>query len=756
MPSEVAKRAPGYYKLFTNWRYARPQWDLAMRDVFQEIKNQDTESTRFDERADSRRRADDRFVAQRDAMRFLTPKESLDFLLAKVWNSSTKYNSLVAGLKKRGEYDLANQLDGAMRDFQYQQNDVMLYATGFRERVMLPIQEAGIAREDFLTYLENQLYRQGRAEMYNPVGITSKAAGTSNEELQTRLGPDKFKRMEEVAADWFQLRMETSLKMLEEENALRPETMELLKSRDAYQTIRAIRQDENMADWLLCASSPSSGFAVRQAHGTMQDAMSVDMATVKTDESAIKFVLRNRFARSMHQLCQEMNIPHTIVEQRWDADAQRKVPVRIENNKHYSTITYWDQGDLIGVNVPADLGNMLNNEMSGGGWENVAMNVMSTFTRGMKSMFTKYAPGFALGTNKAIDYGSYKLLMPGVNPSFNKHRIKANEAALSIAQGSPNDLAKQALDLGIIMMREGRVTRGADPLTEFLQRNSLPMENDGSPVAEALRKIHASYSDAAAMYEMRTKIIGMMELMEKHPNMTKEVMQHIVQERSGSNNYLQGPASPWPGLIIPFWSPTARGWSAVYDAMHNQFKGDKSRRAFLIKSIAVLIATELLPLLLENFGPDDLKKKYKAVGRHDKNNYFVVPLWWEDEANHKVMRLRFPVPHILRPAKSLIRNIFNAAAKSDVTELMRIGDTISYGADQLPGLNPFIFTVLPALIAMLRGAVPNVRGRPLFDEDLSKASQWTEFIKWGGSQIGGSAVWRYRNNSLTRSGPDAA
>ena len=165
---------------------------------------------------------------------------------------------------------------------------------------------------------------------------------------------------------------------------------------------------------------------------------------------------------------------------------------------------------------------------------------MEKATRTFKALVTKWAPGFALYTNRAIDYGEYKLNMPGFNPAFRKYVQQANEAAISIFRGEPNALAEMLMrDAPAIIMRQGNVDKGADPLTAFFQRVGIDHHahrDANSPLVRGLGTIKASYEEVASMYEMRTKIVGFLMMKEKYPQASTAIM-HIIQERSGSPTF---------------------------------------------------------------------------------------------------------------------------------------------------------------------------------------------------------------------------
>lgn len=728
-PAELEQRAPKFYQAFWSKIDRRPEVRdalFALQDLLGKGKVQVIdERARTIEQAFAEGEARwKQAVADREAA-----AKSWDGWWTRLWQelywNHFPMEQRAAQVERRGvklkpEEDPRKFLD----DLGYRDTTVMAWGRRVFERVIQPVEAAGMTIEDVGKFLLYQRILNGdRNGLANPSGLTPQAAQLGLLRMNLDLGLDRMTVLRDAVKRFHDDVFALATQAVEVGAYNRTTFNTVIKpNRDTYATFAVL---DYVDDWIPAG--------IKEQVGTLKDVANPFQATILKSISLINLIAYQQAKQKTVKFLTEY-FPDEITRGGEDKPAARRdrAPLMVlENGRpvHYQVDPYI--AEAFERRNPRDLH-----------WLTKAADGL--FRRFVYPFIITYNPAFLLfmspvrdlqrtGRNLPGAFGRLRLVPEYVRQYRQVRQRYSGESGPLIREMEAN------LGLGTPFDQITRANRD-DFLGDLLRRMRVMPNHEirgflrtwlWRPITAALDQLEAVGMTLDAL----TKVSAYSLL--RRRGMKPKVAGAWVRNYAGLPNINKKGLWMRPARsLFPFWNVIIQGWRAEGRMMSHP----TTRAGWWFKYITTNgLARILTALAATGVLGQALKELYAAISSYDQANYITVPVGSTEggEFGRRTAYLRIPESETDRLLGGLISNGIKAMAGDD-TKLSEIFD---FGMGQFPTLNPIV-TVPAAWSQFASGHNPR---DPFTGRDIVPAREWAaggmdSFVPMAGWTLNQSGV----------------
>jgi len=586
-----------------------------------------------------------------------------------------------------------------------------------------------------------------RSDIANPRGLTPTAVNELYEALQTELGPERVKILQEQMVA-FRGKMRAIADEAFNEGLYKPELYEKMRGNPSYVTFQVLDHIDE-------------GVSAKIAHqiGTLKDINNPANSSLLKMIATIRAIERNKVSRSVIDFM-ESNFSDEIEESKYLFTGKVRIPLEAikAGRPDRELITVYRDGSLKGHYVDPYIATSINRDSVG---QNSA--VIQTFrlfnTKFFRPLFITFNVGFqsfnlwrdfwryykASPTRSLL--GTVKRYIPAIRPALVRgFGLKEGASQKNIESAK---LIQQMEYEQVLSTTYNHLIMGQQPedlqIDAIMRQVGLREAKTKDNIAmKALRPILNFISNLGDAIETIPKAAGYYELKDQ---VASKEMRSYIRRKVGSPDFLAG------GHITPNTNAVFLFSNAIIQGIRSDIEvatDPKTRAGYWWKTAKINFLPKLVMYAAAaGFLGDWLKEAMDGVSEYDKTNYIVVPFWVNE--NGKTIYLRIPQDETGR----LFAGIFwkgLTAFSNDQGFARDAIDVVSLLGGQVPSLSPII-TSGYATSQFITGANPYdfFRGRNVLTDDQYKAGGWdsiSPFLGWQWEQLGGGIFMKFYSNGV--------
>ncbi len=419
-------------------------------------------------------------------------------------------------------------------------------------RVYEKLAQNKIDLDDFDAALLCLRIDQGRADIANPYGITSKRARAVFADIMGGYCEPARLAFREAIRLRSALRREFVVRPLVELGAFDEKTNRILLENNSYAKIERSKAGEpEKSDLELLMKGlygDSCGGIIMRQFGTLSAVKSPSAATLEKDLKAIAFVKSQKAIRTVADVCLKMDVGReadTEAAYNRDGTFRANVPKIIDNDR-VKTLVILENGAARGVYVPAYLANAI--IRSGGGSMARVLEGLSNVNYVVKSVLVQYnfmAWGVLHVRDVLHELRAVSVLGSGVVDALAQCLKLASKfpaayrSAFSGWRGKPDETYLDALDRGMFVGRRNRYTGDAPDLHSGQQQLvdwGIRDEKLLGARLGLLRRMFYAYDSLGQVFERSSKI-AMKLYLDERGGFSEAEERRFVREQGGSPDF---------------------------------------------------------------------------------------------------------------------------------------------------------------------------------------------------------------------------
>lgn len=638
-------------------------------------------------------------------------------------------------------------------------------------KVVKPMTDSEVTLLDLGDYLYLSRVAQGDRQAFaNPKDYNPDEAGKAIDYMRTRLGAERFGKLEAAAAAF----REVVYKLSEEAVAVGAYSQQVfdekIKPNRGSYAVFAVQ--DFLEDYIAAG--------VKEQIGTLKDIANPFTATV------MKMVALNRLIAKQ----KGANVMRDFLLQRGEAEkAEALNPqdnlVQFRQRKGRGLLELLENGKRAAYYVDPYIAEAFKKKEAG--TFHLAVKILDSVFNGVfRPLYITFNIGFQLYSNPIRDFGRTRR---------NVYALVKNEGYAGTVKSlmmayfdSLSPAAKRAMDIPDALVSEMIANKSlditftdfsfdpdADQYTAVLRKMGVaPPQQNGLmdklsktkvlyPLVRLLEGIrfignaHETASKIAGYKVLKSDMLKTLDAAirdEKDPATKARYQSERQKLEKGegefahelaynTRNYVgtpnwrrRGTISHITNTLFPFSNIMVQGMRSDLEVATRP----ATRTGFMFDMVLTQVLPKMLMFLAGLGGAgDDLEEFFRKVSEYDKANYLVVPMGWSyDDKGEKRKAVYWRIPHDEsgRLVAAVSWKLMNAM-RGDPKALQQIVD---FGAGQLPKLAPPI-TIGANWVAYLSGKNPydDFRGRPIMPDKVYQAGgryALTSMVKWTANQMG--------------------
>jgi len=790
-PAEVAARAPIFNSLVEEWIAARPEAYAHYAAIQKKLETpgmSEGEQVRRLEEGFERSRRDAELAAR--ARERVGGAELSDRVLAFFHRTMDPIYRRVARLKDKAR---AAETLKALADQRYWGADAERITTKVGERVVKPLQAAGVSITRFNTFLAmrrianegvntmvDEQRKRGRANLFNPFGFTARSAGAWLKAHGEKF-PESLAAMEAAAGELVAIRREVLFPILKASEAVSEKTYEMLLENWAYAKFKVNQHGELKSALERMMGVGEGGSGLKTQRGTLREIGGPLENTVLADIAMARWALtQNANWRAIQDIM--ATTPEDVKELRPQWVAGKPV-WRDVHTPRVKTVHVTRLGVDHAFAVPTAIARALGKR----GDESVVSVLAARLVQGQARLLTTWNLGFAL-RNPFRDYQRAARLLPGWaylpvigNPQL-LWRVFANlPASVRRARGLSDPRVDEALKRHMLVSGHGSYSTDSwygaeDDVSKAVRNSGLGMRAAANKGLEAGRRaldLLGVVTKALQLSETAVKLASMQYLDAKFPAMPEHIKQRMVQRYGGTPDVLERSmlgSSPAARMALLFYDINKEGLvNAVEVARERPIEQAYKAAVGAIPAIATSMAaygafSAMLRELAGAFDDDDedddeaqeakhglalwaeqvadWETMQKSVPFRDRMLYNATAFAWTDKEQGKVAYVRFMDDPMNGAVRAMTLGALEAAqGRVSVFDALDIGV-----GDQTPNLSPFASLG----VALLTGKDAAFGWRNIVSDPRAinspegRKQNLKEYAKWTYNNISGGTLGLYR------------
>jgi hypothetical protein len=595
---------------------------------------------------------------------------------------------------------------------------------------------------NLMAFEERIAYDEGRQKLGNPLGTTPEIALKALDELQKRLGAEKFAKLREILNQFRANRRKYIIDPLLDSGMLSPQAAKTIGENEVYVTFKVLSDALDKNSTRLGPESISAHI-FRQT-GTLFPVENVIEATLYKDLEILKAVRRLEAWRSYKkfiarairdgQLDPEDAIEETEYEQ---TSSGKRIPKK-PNDPLKDLVNVEEAGRLRSYIVSKDIAEQFKRD---NGTMKPGMRILSIANFLPRQFFVQKNPGY-IGFNIIRDYQRLHRNLPGMNKipfsdiwKLMPLYIKSIPDAMSFAFGKPTQEILDMLDRDQLISVQS--WRGLDKINTDTERLLAKYTNTGEVKEKVYDKLAAGLNlieKLAYAAEVVPKLTAKRYL-EKNTDWSAAKVDDFIRKYAGSPPFLIGGEDRIAmSNVLLFSNAILQGWR--YDMKRLQeAPADVIPKliyqAILPKAIMWLFAKGFFNSVVDDDDPEWLKRAkeyfnelqqfYRDISAYDMANYTIVPIPGTKRPDGTRAYLRMPTDEFSRFWGGIAQKAFAAADPDDYPG--EVAAILNYMGGQLPNVSPAISAFGQGIIqgtVMGQNPYDAFRGENAIDPDIQK------------------------------------
>jgi hypothetical protein len=670
----------------------------------------------------------------------------------------------------------------AIEDYIYRSAEAEYLFKELAEKVLSPLKESGIGYDWLKRYVFLRRVAGDRSKLANPGGITPLEVPGGLREIERRLGPEKFRLLEESERLFQQVWKKDVVDELVKADIYGPELIAKITSNQTYYTFAPV-------EYLTKRYGSGVSSLIHAQAGTLEDIADPVVATIIKGMSLLANARRMQAIRAAGKALAQAHPREAYFPGEEDLYfdknfmAKRAKEPRLRGQ---GIIRWLDKGEIRELYVPEAVAQTFEKNPVEG---LLVTRIISGMTRPFRELFVNKRVGFSVFNIQRDPRSAVKalpkatMLFPGLNGKhplmphllrelpnafrgvrgYDPHtqELLRNRALIPSVDRTgmtteDTELERLLLEHGFELPREVRM-KNAGPVGRWIDRHPRLTR---AAEAKALQLVYRSWNGLmrwlnllAATGERTTKLGADSYLKQHFPQMSPAERAAIVRHIGSPAFLVKGRLNPITNNLHLFFNPFVQGWRTQGRAVRGDFRapGQSARQArleYLCKSVKM----DILPKFLMwgaslGVGGVALRELYLRVSDYNKTNYIIVPLGRTKTG--KAVALRLPQDEAGRMTTGLLwRLLTNVDSVDDLFSLL------DYAADQAPGMNP-VLSMLWDLGDFMSGRNPydRFRGMPAIPDKIFAAqdSRRVEaFLKYLSNKAGGGIVYTFQTDEVEK------
>jgi hypothetical protein len=599
--------------------------------------------------------------------------------------------------------------------------------------IVQPLIKKGVTVDDLGEHMMLKRIAGERANMANPLGHTPQTALKQLEVLKSKLGDEKYGKVEKAVEDYWKLR-ERIFDDLEASGMLSEKLIAHIKNNRDYATFNVMAEFEKQYGRGVTSH-------IYKQIGTLNEIRNPFVATLMKDAALIRAAEVTKAKRDMIQFLRETDPKAvTAAETRWNGKYHEPIDAK---DPSQGMVIYLQQGKPEAFYIPRDMAETFFQRPFEG---KALVKGIQAVTMPLKAVLVSKNPIWML-RNIIRDFYGTATQIPGLSASkLSLYYARALKDAYKDAiKGESTETVNEMLRKKMLVVDRqwsSMDVPGETAVDLKLQKIGENPVRTRNLFVRPLVRISDALERAGKFTERLGKIAGY-KYLETRADIPERTRAHLVRTRVGTPDpYRAGYASPIYNNIFLFSNIAKEGFRASKEAF------TEKPADYTWKTFKYNIAPKLVMLgLATGLGGPTAKKVMDGVSEYDKTNYLIVPLWLDKKG--KSVYLRFPQAYTGQVIGGLFWKLINGkiAGRESMT---------AFGLGSTPyGVNPYL-TVSSDLIQYYGlGLNPydSYKGRTVLSDQEYKAGGKRANVAMGKhifSELGGSTVYRFGPDDLDK------
>ncbi|MBS3776847.1 MAG: hypothetical protein KGY70_16740 [Bacteroidales bacterium] len=752
-PQLLKFEAPKFWDSFWNYAERKPEVIEIYNQIQDELSGVTSQGVHFRSRQDLRdgfRKYDRYFSQQAEKMplRARIAEEFLDVSSA-VIKRAKRVNERNIPPEKNPRYKI-DQLRHSGSEFELYMSDAM--------EAKKTLDQAGLTLSDlgeYATHLRiiHERVRYSKedeqfVEIANPAGFDKKSSQAVLDEWKEALGPEKWEALEQARQQFYKNHKRVVEKMRDSE-VFSDELMDKIEDAEYYATFAVGKYMEQKY-------GKGVGTAIYRQYGTHQLTANPITATMVKDLALIKSVNRHIAARTVTDFLQEY-YPQDIKtpEKKYDANKGYAVPVE-PTTSGLEQIKYLHKGKLETYDVPKEIADSVEmNPVE----SNLITEILRVSGKPFRHLFVEANPGFWLFNTMRDTMRPAKNIPTLTLFKFIPQYTKALKPSFKSAFGVPDRVIRQMQKGNMLISLEN--FRGWEASEDAVLEKQLKQwhaspEKWYQQVIKPITTAYTYWTNIGKALERAPKVATYQYLKKKFPDLSDEVVGHIVRNHGGSPDFLRkGGAYNLYNNLFFFSSAIKEGWRSDIEAGRGQLAEKLNLKKSKKQAAAgwwwkhakyTLIPKALMYAASLGLLGEGVRRIMDGASEYDKSNYLVVPIGITP--NGKSVYFRFPTDETGRMVGGIFWKALEDNKGNDIQNLF------DYMVGQAPTLHPVI-GVATDTVQYASGKNPYdfFHGRHAIPRQLFEAHDWETheaFAKYIANKSGLSVIHRFRHDDLER------
>ena len=728
-PGLVRVQAPLFYEGFFNYMEKKPEVKDLYEQIQADIKGGEVEKKRMDGLYEMFRKGDDAYgLSLQSDIKFrdLLGRDFVDvnwFILKQIKQIGER--NIPAGENPRYK----------LEDMAYSGSESEMYLTDVLRNTIKPLEKQGFDWDDFGIELFLRRVATERAEMANPRGWTPKLAQKKLDELKELRMPEQNQAMQE-AIDAFHRIHQYVIDKADKANRWGKDFIEQMRETTDYATFDVIKYIEKRH-----GIAPSG--QIYQQVGTFNEVSNPATATILKDIAIMKATNRGIAAESVTDFLKK-HFPNEIktADTRWNGKFHE---LKESTDPKEGTIIFLKNGKPQGYYVNKYIAESFQRNPVEG---QMIAKILGATGRPFRMAFVELNYGFWLFNAFFRDYQrAVKMLPKNTWFKFLPHYLKGMKPAFKSTFGIPDSVVTE-MQKGnmLISVADVHGMRSEDRQIERLLKayHIVPLKWK-SRVVKPFGIFFNWITNVGRALERTTKV-GSYDYLKKHfPEMSPEMLAHLVRTRGGSPDFLRkGRGYPIYNNILFFSNAIKEGYRGDYEAFSDspgEFMWKQAKYTYIPKLLMFAGATGMLGYAI--------KAMFDGISEYDKTNYLDIPLGITESG--KSVYFRVPTDETSRFLGGILWKILNhkKIGWGDVATGL-----FDYMSGQAPTIHPGIDIAIDVVqYASGRNPYNAFRGRYAIPEQIFEAGgerSHKAFLRYLADKAGANIVYRFKYDDIDR------
>lgn len=750
----LQKRAPTFYRAWTNWLENKPTVKEAYEKVVRDIASGKSNERILAKILEGYERGDELWKKDVKAREEAQKKQSKNFFGEMLVDQFYAIKHLLAPIRRAGkggpdETPVEYLIDEAIHSASEQEG----FTRDLDRDIVKPLQKAGITDEEFGVFLEAYRVINERTEIANPEGMQPARAQELISGFKGKFGERGVKLMEQLQKKLMKLHRDYVVDKIVSSQVFSKPLTQKIDSNEAYVPFNVL-PDEVQSE---ARANEPHGLQMFQQLGTLRSIKNPLTALLGRDLILMSALNWNKARRAAAEQIAKY-APNQISTAEFYRDSTGRKFFKEPADPSKGVLTYLKNGELEGFYVDKSIADSFSKK-KGNGMLPRSMMMIYNLTEIIKALFTRWNVGFnTINLPRDVERTAINLPVRGKNVATRtvkplyvvlRQIMKALPDIISSEYGAPTETI-DAMMRGkmFISVADTSLMTKSDREFEYLMSRFVKDPKNWGLLRSAMDKVIR----AAQLIERVPKVAAYKYLKEEFPEMSDAEIGFRIR-RTGSPSFLtRGRASSVLGMLYLFINPQVQGfredWDAIatevaqkreasgksspFDWMTNDIAVRRMTYAIAPKLIKAALASGALIALAKYLGADDdddtvqflqkIKSMYDNVSDYYMTNYTVIPFGFDSEG--KTVMLTLPQDETSRVVGGLFWKILNPQGrKQDAASVAQ--SAVAYAGEQGPSFNPALI-LAGSTMQMMTGNNPydEFRQRQVIDKTEFEAGGW--------------------------------